>query len=103
MLNADKKEARPTQFRIDLRQFHLDRSIGSLFTITLDPGQSMESEINVARFLDMTMPGKYSVTIRTKPTSSLDFKPSALVSNTVEITVVEPRGKYVIKDQKESE
>lgn len=97
VLDAGKKEAHPTKFLADLKTFNLDKSISWSMSITLEPDQSVEALINVARFFDMTMPGKYFVTLQTA------IQKTASVSNTVEISVVEPRSKYVIKDEKKDQ
>jgi hypothetical protein len=95
--DAEKKEAHPTQFLMNLRTPKPEKGGGSPASIAIEPGQSVESAVNVARFYDMTMPGKYFVTLRT------GSGPTLLVSNTVEVTIVETGTTYVIRGQKQDQ
>lgn len=97
--DARKKEAPATNFLRQQKVYTLDeRSMESLTGYKLKPGQSADCSLNAGVFFDLSLPGKYSITV--KRGLPLPICLEGVVSNTVEVTVLEPEASYTITDAK---
>ena len=97
--DARKKEAPATSFLRQRREFIVEeRSTESLTSYKLEPGQSADCSLNACVFFDMSHPGKYFITVKRGLPLAICLE--GVVSNTVEVTVVEPEASYTIRDAK---
>ena len=98
VVDAQNKEAKPTSFLIQFREdqrLYMD----SLRGYTLKASQSADCSINACTFYDMTLPGKYFISLRRWfPLPMCLEGQTQVVSNTVEVKVVYPEEPYVIKE-----
>lgn len=99
VVDGKNMEAQPTNF---LRQQKKDAllSTESLTGYSLKAGQSADCSLNVCTLFDVTLPGKYFVTLRRGfPLPVCIQDSTSVVSNTVEVIVTKSVAFYAIKDE----
>ena len=98
VVDAQNKEVKLTSYLLQFKKDQLTSS-DNLIGYHLKAGQSADCSLNACALYDMTLPGKYFITLRRGfPLPSCIEDQMSAISNTVEVNVVYPAASYIIKE-----